>query len=613
MQAGTLTVGKLFKQDRRLVVPLFQRPYVWNQEAQWEPLWEDIRAVAERLLVGTEPKPHFVGAVVLDQAPKPTGFLESRLVIDGQQRLTTLQLILESFADCCEGLVERGSGELTNYTRALRKLTRNDDVFKEEPDGEYKVWPTNADQVTFRTVMLSDSPAHLIVMMKEAAKQRPVNGRLAEGYTFFYDSISEWLAAQGDELGASDALFRTLNDYIRVVVIDLESDDDAQLIFETLNARGTPLLPADLVKNDLLHRALAEHEDVEALYTQYWSTFDDNDAYWRAEIGTGHAKRARVDTFLQHYLAMRTRSEVATAHLYSDYRRFVKHSDKPTRYHLQDLCKYADIYRSFDAWEPQSREGEFFALLATMGITSAFPFLLALFAREDLIPEDRRRILGDLASFLVRRLVCHLSTRGYSSFFISLLDAVADSDDMPAAVNAYLASGSAEATRWPRDDEFEVSWMSYNVYGVIRQDRVRLILEALEDAMRGPKTEHLVFGKKLTIEHLMPQKWQDHYPMPTDKDPVEARLERENLIHTFGNLTLLTEALNPSVSNGAWHADGQAGKREQIVKHSVLALNLDLPNEWDEHAIIERGRRLFSFAKTVWNEPPLIASIGDEA
>lgn len=609
MQAGTLTIGKLFKQDRRLVVPLFQRPYVWTRDSQWEPLWEDIRAVAERLLVEGDPKPHFVGAVVLDQAPKPTGFLESRLVIDGQQRLTTMQLILEAFADCCEVRVQDGAVELTNYSRALRKLTRNDDVFKEEVDGEYKVWPTNADQFTFRAVMACPSPDELVVAIKAAERQQPVNRRLADGYNFFYWSFSEWLDDQGDVLGASDALFRTLNDYIRVVVIDLESDDDAQLIFETLNARGTPLLPADLVKNDLLHRAVAEKEDIEALYRQYWSTFDDNDDYWRTEIGTGHAKRARVDTFLQHYLAMRTRREVATAHLYSDYRRYVKHSDKPTRAHLEDLCRHAEIYRSFDHMPADTPEGVFFSMLSTMGITSAYPFLLAVFSRQDMSIEERRQVLSDLASFLIRRLVCHLSTRGYSLFFINLLDAVSDADDLAGAVNAYLASGSAEATRWPRDEEFEVAWLSYKVYGVIRQDRVRMILETLENGMRSAKSEHLIFGQKLTIEHLMPQKWQEHYPLPEERDEIEARLERENMIHTFGNLTLLTSALNPSVSNGPWTDSDDSGKRDQILKHSALALNRDLPGTWDEDKIIERGHQLFATARAVWSEPLLLTDI----
>lgn len=605
MLAGTRTIGELFKQDRRLVVPLFQRPYVWSQEAQWEPLWDDIRMVAERLFDGQEARPHFVGAVVLDQSPKPTGFLESRLIIDGQQRLTTLQLILEAYADNCEMRVRGGSDQLANYSRALRKLTRNDDVFQEDADGEYKVWPTNADQGVFRLVMECSSPHVLTEELRAASKNMTFNPRISEGYSFFYWVIGEWLDASDDEEAAAAALFRTLNEYIRIVVIDLEKDDDAQLIFETLNARGTPLLPADLVKNHLLHRAAAEKENIDELYKRYWSPFDDSDAYWRAEIGVGHAKRARVDTFLQHYLAMALRGEVTSAHLYTDYRYFVRNSGESTQHHLAELCRFAEIYRSFDHEPRETPEGEFFALLQTLGITSAYPFLLALFARADVSVVDRRLVLRHLASFLVRRLVCHLSTRAYNKFFIALLDATVDAPDIAAAVHDYLAGGSAEGTRWPADDEFTVAWMGNKVYRVIRQDRIRFVLEMVENQLRGPKTETLIFGNKLTIEHLMPQKWQDYYPLPEGVDSAEAELARESIIHTFGNLTLLTQALNPSVSNGPWGAPDSQGKRDQILAHSALALNRDLPSTWDEVEIRKRARTLLVAAKSIWSAPAL--------
>lgn len=101
MDAGTLSIRDIFGHDRRHVVPLFQRPYVWTREIQWEPFWEDIRSVAERLLQNGSTRPHFLGAIVLDQLRKPTGHLETRLVIDGQQRLTTIQLFLEAFCDTC--------------------------------------------------------------------------------------------------------------------------------------------------------------------------------------------------------------------------------------------------------------------------------------------------------------------------------------------------------------------------------------------------------------------------------------------------------------------------------------------------------------------------------
>lgn len=605
MQTGQHTVGKLFKMDKRHVVPLFQRPYVWTRELQWEPLWEDIQSVADRLLEGYDPSPHFIGALVLDLYPKRTGFLECRLVIDGQQRMTTIQLFLEAFADYCEALVDQGNQAFVSYTKAMRKLTRNDDVFDEDVDGRYKVWPTNSDQATFRAVMEAGSPEALRESIK-SGQSEVKNTRISDAYLFFHAAISGWIKEKPDLFEAVDALFKTINDYVRVVVIDLESEDDAQVIFETLNARGTPLLPADLVKNDLLHRAQAEHLDIEALYARYWSAFDDNDQFWRAEIGRGHAKRARIDTFFQHYLAMRTRDDVATAHLYADYRRYAKSSAWTTSEHLADLCRYGDIYRSFDSLDRTTREGAFLGRLRVMEYNTAYPFLLALFGREGIALPERHRVLDDIESFLVRRLVCHLSTRGYNRLFIDLVEAVNEAEDVPHAVREFLLSREGEAGRWPDDDEFGAAWVSLRTYGWIRQDRVRMVLEALERRMRSDKSEKLEFGETLTIEHLMPQKWGQHYSLPEDVDPVQAKMERERIIHTFGNLTLLTRALNPAVSNGPWLGyDGKSGKRDEILAHSALALNRVFQNVavWDEAAIAQRGEELLEVAKKQWARP----------
>ncbi len=128
MDARTLDIKTIFGQERRHVVPLFQRPYVWERESQLEPLWEDIRSVAERQLGGQPVRAHFLGAIVLDQVPKPTGQVEVRQVIDGQQRLTTIQLVFEAFADYCK---EQGKDK---HYPMLQKLVRNDNQFSTDPD-----------------------------------------------------------------------------------------------------------------------------------------------------------------------------------------------------------------------------------------------------------------------------------------------------------------------------------------------------------------------------------------------------------------------------------------------------------------------------------------------
>src|SRR5687768_1401741 len=121
MDAGTHSLKVIFGQDRRHLVPLYQRPYVWTEQVQWAPLWEDIRGIAERALDGQPMRPHFMGAIVLDQADVPYGSIDTRWVIDGQQRLTTLQILLEAFADAA------GAQGLDDYDKAAKRLTRNDD------------------------------------------------------------------------------------------------------------------------------------------------------------------------------------------------------------------------------------------------------------------------------------------------------------------------------------------------------------------------------------------------------------------------------------------------------------------------------------------------------
>lgn len=596
MHAGTLSIKDIFGKDCRYMVPLFQRPYVWNVSDQWEPLWEDIRLLAEEILHRKEARPHFLGAIVLDQIPNPAGHLERRQVVDGQQRLTTIQILLEAFADIC---VEAG---VDKYDRALWKLTRNDDPISEDPDEEFKVWPTNADRSHFCRVMRAESPAEVLSMYERSTHAKWIEHPIGDAYLFFHRQIEDWLNTVGDgdlETGVH-ALYSAVRDNVRVVAIDLTEEDDAQVIFETLNARGTPLLPSDLVKNFLFHKAEVGEKELKRLHDDYWARFDQDSDYWREEVGRGHARRARIDTFLQHYLALKMQSQVHVSRLYTDYRSYGERDlTDGVEGELRDLRRLADTYRSFEKQPSSSRTGVFFDRLRTMNVTSAYPFLLALFDEPRLEGEaEREAVLRAVESFLVRRMVCRLSTRGYGRLFIELMQAFTEAhDEYLEAVVSFLGESEGDARRWPDDKEFLENWMTVPVYSRLAQSRVRMLLEAIEGRLRTTKSEHLEFAETLTIEHLLPQSWQAHYPLPADVPVEKAQLEREKLLHTLGNLTLVTKSLNPAVSNGPW-----ARKKEEILHHSALALNRGLrdTSEWNEEAVQSRGRTLFDEARLVW-------------
>ena len=597
MYTGTHSIKVIFEKDQRLVVPLFQRPYVWTQEHQWEPLWEDIRGVAERHLRKDTPRAHFLGAVVLDQIRQPIGRVNSRLVIDGQQRLTTIQLFIEAFADICHEFKQE------RYHKALLKLTRNDNPLSEDENEIYKIWPTNSDQEHFKQVMEAGAPAELRNYYKVKPDANSTGHTIADCYLFFHNEISGWLTAPNGDLSQRvEVLYQTICEFLRMVVIELDKDDDAQLIFETLNARGTPLLPSDLVKNFLFHRAELEGEKIDPLYAKYWKHFDEEHRYWREGIGIGQNKRPRIDLYLQHFLTLKTRDEVPSSHIYTEYRKSISQDqDTKAREHLKSLQKYAEIYKNISKLPRSTRSGISLYWLDIIGVITIYPFLMELFSRYESDDPEIEKTLLFIESYLVRRMVCQLTSRGYNRTFLDLLSVHSDtSGSISKRVYETLSGFDAESNRWPRDPEFRQSWLERPVYNLLRKQRLNLILECLERSMHTDFTELRDQRLKLTIEHIMPQEWQKHWALPKGLSADEAESTLNRLIHSFGNLTLLTYKLNPSVSNGDW-----ATKKSAIRKHSILMLNkqLDDYSVWDEKQIEARGKELFRLAKKIWPAP----------
>jgi hypothetical protein len=598
MKADKLTVDGLFDPNERREAPLFQRPYVWKQESNWEPLWESIKDLAVKRLTETRVHPHFLGTVVLDQLRTPAGKLHARQLIDGQQRLTTLQLALAAARDLALELGER------KYSESFKGLTHNHVPLSDDLDDIFKVWPTNADRDEFRTVMTAGS--------RPAVEALVLDGEclIRNAYLFFAGCFASWLEEEtGQTAQRLHALHLALREDLNVVVIDLEDNDDAQEIFETLNALGTPLLPADLVKNFLFRLAGLQGDDIGKLYDQYWKRFDDDKSYWRKEIRQGRLKRARLDLFLNHYLTMMKGDEVIISQMFLDYRELVSsRNGTPAREHLQHFGSYAEVYESFDAYSSDSREGLFFYRLYEMDTTTVFPLLLEVFKRHPgaSSQSECNRILVDLESFLVRRSICGLTTKNYNRFFAQIVARLhnATSDFSCAAIRQQLLAETADTQRWPDDGEFREAWTTIDFYKRVKKSVQRMILEAIELALYTGKTEKIKIERKLTIEHLLPRDWEAHWPLLVHEqspDAQEQALRRRNeSIHRVGNLTLLTKELNPSVSNGAW-----SKKRDKILEYSALRLNQPFKDSaiWDEDAIAQRSKLLFDYAVKIWPRP----------
>ena len=243
MDVSVLTMNKLFGTTIRFLIPTFQRPYVWNKDEQWEPLWDDVRNTAENYMEHDGPdedlRSHFLGAVVVQQQRKKVGDIDTRLVIDGQQRLTTVQLLLDAVQEVMEKRCHTG------ISKRMSLLVLNNEAFVNDEDDFFKVRPTLDDCDAFRHAMHNGLPIDEFE-----------DSRIVQAHRFFKLQVEHWLDERPEETDLrAAALENTVTHLLQLVVIDLGINDEPHIIFETLNARGTPLLQSDLIKNMVLYTA----------------------------------------------------------------------------------------------------------------------------------------------------------------------------------------------------------------------------------------------------------------------------------------------------------------------------------------------------------------------
>ena len=526
---------------------------------------------------------HFLGAVVLQQQPHGTSQLETRQVVDGQQRLTTLQLLLDAAQE-----VFQQRGDILEATRLSFLVLNNEAFLGNDPDSAFKVWPTVGDQDAFRHTMHNELPS-----------EEHQESRVVQAHEFFKLQIGHWLEERPEECDErKTALERTITNLLEMVVIDLDSTDDPHVIFETLNARGTPLLESDLIKNMVLYEAgkngiSGNSEDGARL----WSFTED---WWRREIRQGRIVRPRIDAFLNYWLIMRVCDEVTADKMFSAFRHHVGESSESIEAIAADIGSVGQAYREIE----QSKKPEMETFLYRRGVMQAgvlTPVLLWLLSSE--VPRQQmEKSLRALESHLVRRMVCRMTSQGYNRLFVSLVSALVEAGPARAGdiVVEYLKEQDSNVGLWPSDQQLEYAFVNLPLYRLLTRGRLRLVLEGIEEELRTVKTEDQAVPRNLTIEHIMPQRWREHWRLPTELvDDMEAAGNRDRLIHSIGNLTLVNKRLNPTLSNAPWQ-----DKRATIDEHSVLFLNKTLiseaPDEWDEMAIAERANSLVQSAVKVW-------------
>ena len=596
MEVKLRNLTRLFVHPTRYEIPRFQRPYVWTRDKQWVPLWEDVQHTAEGILADQNgnsptPRPHFMGAVVLQQIENESGTLPRRIVVDGQQRLTTFQLLLDAAQEVLE---QRG---IDGPAARLEDLVLNQPKYQGGcADNAFKVWPTDADQEAFRHAMDND-----------LSGGEWSESRIVQAHEFFKDQVYQWIG-EGEDLNEdanvrAEALEKALSNLLELVVIDLRRSDNPHIIFETLNARGTPLRQSDLMKNMILHEAEKTGGNNVA-----WP-FEDT--WWDDDIRQGRLYRSRIDVFLNYWLAMRTRQEVGATDMFSSFQRYYDGGEGGAISDIvADIASVKSAYRHLEVGAPEGAWATFVPRWRVMQVAVVTPVLLWLLSSRT-GPDQVFKAVKALESYLVRRMVCRMTTKGYNRIFIDLLRRLEHAGPTTAGdtVVKFLGEKEAYATLWPNDNLVLEAIYNRPLYRLLTRGRMRIVLEGIEEELMTAKSEGGRCPTDLTIEHIMPKQWRAHWPDPKPQDGPEGPEEmRDRLLDSLGNLTLVTQPLNSALSNGPWES-----KRRALSKHSTLFLNKDLLEHsegvgWDEEAIHARAARLHKAFVKVWPHSADIAA-----
>ena len=378
---------------------------------------------------------------------------------------------------------------------------------------------------------------------------------------------------------------------LQMVVIDLSPQDDPNLIFETLNDRGTRLEQSDLIKNFVLTQERDRQGDT-------WGNLDDK--WWRKGVRQGRLFRPRLDMLLNYWLAMRKGKDVPPLWVFDVFRSYVDGREVHAVMSevKQDLMNYRD-FESTSGRSPEEKSFYYHVDVMQAGVIT--PVLLLLLSAEE---GTRIRAFSALESFLVRRMICRQTTKDYNRLVLDLASRLREGglDKADTVTAGFLKEQTAYAREWPRDDAVTDALTSSPLYRLLTRGRLRLVLEGVERRLRSSgKSEQLTVPKNLTIEHLMPVGWREkEWPLPEGIDRDAATYQRNTLIHSIGNLTLVTQKLNSSMSNDPWQC-----KRDELQKYAVLLLNNELLSQssWNEESIRCRSRRMAELVSESWPGP----------
>ena len=546
--------------DKRFIIPLYQRNYEWKEE-NCEQLFQDLMK-----LHNSDRKSHFFGSIV---SSIQSG-TEDRLIIDGQQRITTVSLLLIAMVNAKkEGLIEATDAKLVEkiFKRYLV------DEYQED-ERKVKLKPIKKDMQAFDALLYKPKDQYI----KESYVTR--------NYDFFYDKITR----AGLTL---DELFDTIKK-LEVINIRLDEDDDPQLIFESLNSTGLDLSEADKIRNYLLMSlAPAEQDD---LYTRFWNPIEE------------FAKDP--SSFVRDYLTMKQGKIGRIDKIHSIFKEYAETANIDRATLLEDLHHYAKIYNQVDkAKVGTDKLNRKLNQLRTLDSNVAYPFFMAFFdyaLKTGLAETEIHQVLDVIEAYWARRIICNLPSNALNKVFATLHRDVlnhfntSSDDTTPSYIDVlkYVLLKKGQSSVFPSDEEVKSDFKTRQVYKMPVNARM-FILERMENQDNNERHDVVkeLTDKNITIEHIMPQTLSDKWKTALGDDWERIH---EQYLHTMANLTLT--GYNSQYSNLTFI---EKRDMEKGFKDSAFRLNNSVKSceQWTETELKARQKELQNVIMRLWPMP----------
>lgn len=572
MKAGEILINGIFNGSRLLEVPFYQRAYVWDDE-QWDRFLTDMEFVTKTK------KPYFLGSIIFKSGKTPNTwdhFSDCKIVIDGQQRLTTLMIF---FKVLC---LKKNENRLFERDFCLE-------------DDTIVLQHGRNDIAAFDKVMRYEK-------LEEIPNVVPAS-QIISAFNFFLKKID------------SDKLDRNvIKQNVQFVCIDLLDGEDEQQVFDTINSLGVRLTTAELLKNYFYNKDNVQE------YEKNWVAIFEKDSetrlYWEQELETGRIKRSLIDIFFDAYfqIFLQDKQYNITAedkivysrvdHLAKSYQDFIEHYCNGNKsVVLGQMAEYAKCFA--ETFRPEYCN---MGLPAAPGIerinvimfglknTTLIPYILYV-AKNVENQNELRKIYGILESYLMKRMIVHAPTKNYNNLFTSLiLNGVLDAETLKERLN----KGNDATTFVPSDDDLLNGFKNAKLVNL----QTRGILYLLEAGIRSAKSSTALLGfNNYSVEHMLPKKWRNNWaPCATD---AEAR-QRDSVLLTLGNLAIIPQSLNASIRDSSWDAK-KTGKGVNNPSLAVYAAGLTTIHDalqkdvWYETSIELRADWLYEQARSLWD------------